>query len=256
MLSLCSLPLWLGASVTILAPTALAMMGPFLVRRRFTLSVLLKNNEIAGFKFATIGVIYAVILAFAIVSVWEKFNEAELRVLEESGAAATLFRLASGGEADAVATRAALQQYFSSVVEDEWPRMARGDESSDATKALDALYVACVRFVADKRPAIGVEAMKELGAITEARRGRLHLATGVVPPALWIMLLCGALVTIGFTYFFGMENLRAQSAMTGALSFIIFLGLFVILSYDHPFTGEVSVDPHPIHRLIENFRDK
>jgi hypothetical protein len=189
--------------------------GPLPRSQRFTLSVLSKNSEIAGFKFATIGVIYAVILAFAIVSVWEKFNEAELRVLEESGAAATRFRLASGGEADAIATRAALQHYLSSVVDDEWLRMARGGESSDATRALEALYVACVRFVADKRPAIDVEAMKELGAITEARRGRLHLATGAVPPALWIMLLCGALVTIGFTYFFGMENLRAQSVMMG-----------------------------------------
>lgn len=61
--------------------------GPLPRSQRFTLSVLSKNSEIAGFKFATIGVIYAVILAFAIVSVWEKFDEAELRVLEESGAA-------------------------------------------------------------------------------------------------------------------------------------------------------------------------
>ncbi len=86
LLFLCSLPLWLGAFFCVLTPTALAMLGPVLVRRRYPLSLLVKNNEIAGFKFATIGVIYAVILAFAIVAVWEKFSDAELRVLQETGA--------------------------------------------------------------------------------------------------------------------------------------------------------------------------
>ncbi len=253
LLFLGSLPLWVGAFFCVLAPTALAMLGPVLVRKRYPLSVLGKNNEIAGFKFATIGVIYAVILAFAIVSVWEKFSEAELRVLQETGASATLFRIAQGDESEPVATRAALQQYLTTVVEDDWPKMAKGSESRDATRALDALYAAALRLVDGRRPAVGVEVMKELGAITEARRGRLHLATGVVPPALWVMLLCGALVTIGFTYFFGMENLRAQTAMTGALSFVVFLGLFIILSYDHPFSGDVSVDSHPIRALLEDF---
>jgi hypothetical protein len=255
LLFLCSLPLWLGAFFTVLAPTALAMLGPVLVRKRYPLSVLVKNNEIAGFKFATIGVIYAVILAFAIVSVWEKFSEAELRVLQEAGASATIFRIARGEEAEAVATRAALRQYLTTVVEDDWPRMAIGAEGRDATKALDALYAAAIRLVDGRRPAVGVEVMKELGAITEARRGRLHLSIGVVPPALWAMLLSGALVTIGFTYYFGMENLRAQTTMTGALSFVVFLGLFIILSYDRPFTGDVSIHPHAIRTLLEDFGD-
>jgi hypothetical protein len=253
LLFLCSLPLWLGAFFCVLTPTALAMLGPVLVRRRYPLSLLVKNNEIAGFKFATIGVIYAVILAFAIVAVWEKFSDAELRVLQETGASATIFRIANGDEPEAVATRAALQHYLSTVVEDDWPKMARGAESRDATRALDAVYAAALRFVDGRRPAIGVEIMKELGAITEARRGRLHLAMGVVPPALWVMLLSGALVTIGFTYFFGMENMRAQTAMIGALSFVVFLGLFIIMSYDHPFTGDVSVESHPIRSLLEDF---
>lgn len=249
-----SLPLWLGAFFIVLAPTSLAMLGPALVRRHFPLSVLVKNNEIAGFKFATIGVIYAVLVGFAIVSVWEKFSEAELLVLREAGASATLHRLSTGAEPEAIATRAALRAYLTSVLEDDWPHMSAGRESREAGRALDALYAVAVRL-ADSRPlAVGVEIMKELGAITEARRGRLHLAMGVVPPALWAMLVCGALITVGFTYFFAMENLRAQMSMVGALALIVFMGLFVIISYDHPFTGDVSVEPHPIRTLIEDFQ--
>jgi len=41
-------------------------------------------------------VLYAVLLAFAVVVVWEKFNQAESEVAKEAGAAATVFRLSQG----------------------------------------------------------------------------------------------------------------------------------------------------------------
>lgn len=256
LLFLCALPLWLGAFFTVLLPTALAMLGPILVRKRYSLSLLVKNNEIAGFKFATVGVIYAVILAFAIVAVWDKFNEAEALVLKEAGAAATLYRVSTGDEPNARALRTALDTYLTAVVEDDWPQMAVEREGRDAAKALERLYAAGMQLGDGKSVGVGVEIMQELGAITEARRGRLHHAMGVVPPALWLMLVFGALLTIGFTYFFGLENLKAQVTMTGGLASIVFLGLFVIVSYDHPFTGEVSVEPHPIKAVFEDFRAK
>jgi hypothetical protein len=250
LLFLTSMPPLLGAVFTVLTPTGVAMLGPLVVRRLCRYSTLAKNNEVAGFKFATIGVIYAVLLGFAIVSVWEKFSEAELIVLREAGASATLYRMSAGDAPEAVATRSALSAYLHSVVDDEWLKMSSTRESHETANALGALYVAAMRL-ADSRPlAVGIEILKELSAITEARRGRLYLSAGVVPSALWAMLICGALVTVGFTYFFAMENLRAQTAMTGALAFIVFLGLFVIVSYDHPFTGAVSIDPLPFKSLI------
>ena len=87
------------------------------------------NNEIAGFKFATVGVIYAVLLAFAVIVVWEKFTEAETAVVQEAGAAATLYRLASGPEPEAVATRAALTNYLRLAIDRDWPQMAAEKES-------------------------------------------------------------------------------------------------------------------------------
>src|SRR6478736_759266 len=54
------------------------------------------QHEVAGFKFATVGVIYAVLLAFAIVIVWERYNQADNEVANEASAAATVFRLTQG----------------------------------------------------------------------------------------------------------------------------------------------------------------
>jgi hypothetical protein len=55
-----------------------------------SLERLSSNNEVAGFKFATVGVLYAVLLAFAVIVVWEKFSAAEDHVALEAAAAATL----------------------------------------------------------------------------------------------------------------------------------------------------------------------
>src|SRR5215210_1517058 len=88
-------PLWLSGALLIGVLTLIAMAGPILVRRCVSLDQLRLNNEVAGFKFATVGVLYAVLLGFAVITVWEKLSEAENAVGQEA-AAATLYRLADG----------------------------------------------------------------------------------------------------------------------------------------------------------------
>jgi hypothetical protein len=52
--------------------------------------------------------------------------------------------------------------------------------------------------------------------LTQARRIRLHLSTGIVPGLLWLVLYSGAVLTVGFTFFFGTKNLPAQVMMTAS----------------------------------------
>jgi hypothetical protein len=68
---LTSQSLWISGAIIVGGGTLLAMLGPALIRRYVALDCLTVNNEIAGFKFATVGVLYAVLLAF-VVMVWEK----------------------------------------------------------------------------------------------------------------------------------------------------------------------------------------
>ena len=126
LLSLCELPLWASTVLLVLLPTAVAMCGPVLVRRQVDLARLTTNNEIAGFKFATVGVIYAVLLAFAVIAVWEKFSEAEEMVTKEAGAAATLYRLAAGSEPEAAGAKAALNNYLKLAIDRDWPADGQG----------------------------------------------------------------------------------------------------------------------------------
>jgi Protein of unknown function (DUF4239) len=254
-LFLSGLPLWIAAILLVVFPTIAAMCGPVLTHRRVGFERLASNNDVAGFKFATVGVIYAVLLAFAVIIVWEKFSDAETAVVQEAGVSATLYRLAAGPEPAAVATRAALGNYLRLAIDREWPLMATGKESREVTQALDALYAAALRLTENgsRQPAIFGEIFKQLDAMTQARRTRLHLATGAVPGVLWLVLVCGAVLTVGFTFFFGTKNLPAQVMMTGILSVLVFMGLLVIVSIDHPFTGPVHVGSEPLKAVVEDF---
>jgi hypothetical protein len=249
---LSSLPFWQLMLVIIVIPTAIAMALQILIRRWIGVAKLVKNNEIAGFKFATVGVIYAVLLAFTVIAVWEKFSEAQNAVAEEAGAIAALHHFAGGGEPDALAVQTAISNYLKSAIEDEWPAMAREGESPATDHALDSLYGAALAL--DRSGSRGtadmVEIFRQVDSVTAARRIRLHLATGLVPSVIWFALFMGAALTVGFTLFFGSENPVAQVSMTGVLSVLVTTGLVVILSIDHPFTGPVYIHPDSLAAML------
>ena len=89
-------PLWLvGLIVMIVAQTyAIGLM--LLTRSIFGVSRLAENNEVAGFKFAVVGVFYAVLLAFVVVAVWEEYRNTEAAVRNEAKAAVDLHHVSFG----------------------------------------------------------------------------------------------------------------------------------------------------------------
>jgi len=89
--------------------------------------------------------------------------------------------------------------------------------------------------------------------VTRARRERLVMAEGTVPEVIWFVLFLGAGLTISFTFFFGTENLTAQSLMTGILAAIILSAVLVVIAMDRPYTGAVEVSKEPIRALLEDF---
>src|ERR1700733_8915396 len=206
-------PLWMAALFVCLITLA-AMLAPVLLRRRVALDWLKTNNEVAGFKFATVGVIYAVLLGFAVITVWDKFTEAETTVSLEAGAAATVFRLANGIDAEASsALRAGITGYLRAAITQDWPAMQLGRGSSEATRALGATYTALLRYQPTdlKGAALMTELLHQLDLVTQARRARVVMSAGIVPGIVWAALFGGALLTIGFTFLFGTKNLYAQA---------------------------------------------
>lgn len=253
---LMNLPIGVLGLILIGIPTLLAVLGPVLVRRFVDLRKLQTNNEVAGFKFATVGVLYAVMLAFVVIVVWEKFNDADNFVSKEAAAAATVYRLSADipGEPGSV-LRARLTDYLNAAIEKDWAAMAEGEGSPAVTVALDRVYEALLSYrgTGNRDAVILAETLRNLDLLAQARRSRLVAADGYVPGVLWATLIVGAIGTLGFTLFFGTRNLRAQAAMTGILSVLLFSGLLIVVSFDHPFSGSVQVHPDALAAVLRDF---
>jgi hypothetical protein len=248
------MPLWRSGFLVVGVGTAFGMLGPALLRRYLGIERLKINNEVAGFKFAVVGVVYAVILGFATVVTWEKFRDAESAVLQEAGAVTALDRLSNGLEqAAAENIQRQLRDYAQAVIDDDWPAMNGGHYSHKVTQTLDGLYSAVIAHEAHaNEQAILSEMFYQLDQVTQARRARLSSADGIIPGVIWGILIGGALVTVLFTFFFGSTSLIAQVMMNGLLSFLVFVALWVIAEINFPFTGPVHVAPEPLQIFLED----
>src|SRR3977135_3668673 len=180
-----------------------------LARTLFGVERLRLNNEVAGFKFAVVGVFYGVLLAFVVVSVWEDFHTPEAAVRNEAKAAVDLHRLAfalpvEGG----VEIRQRLLSYTDHVRKFEWPSMALGRPSDDVARDLDQLSRAIfnVQPQGEKELALYQDALRLLTVITDSRNERLDSSDGSVPPVLWFVLIIGGAITLGYPAFFGSSN--------------------------------------------------
>jgi hypothetical protein len=250
--------LWFSATLVVGLMTVLASLGPTLVRRCVNLEKLTTNNEIAGFKFATVGVLYAVLLAFAVIVVWEKFSAAEATAAQEAAGATTIYRLSAGlGDQPGAAVRDALSKYVNAAITHDWPAMEhrRPKEYRVTRMALDAVYTTLlsVQPSTPREAAILTEILRQLDAITGARLARIIAADGIVPEVIWPVLFGGGVLTIAFTFFFGTKNLMAQTVMTAMLSLLIFSELLIIIAVDYPFTGPIRVEPTPLLRVLADF---
>ena len=63
-----------------------------LVRWRLGVEFIASNHEVAGFKYAVVGVAYAVLLAFVVVGVWEQYEDTDDAAQAEAESFYNLFR--------------------------------------------------------------------------------------------------------------------------------------------------------------------
>jgi len=211
------------------------------------------NNEVAGFKFAVIGVFYAVMLAFVVIAVWEDFRKTEAAVRDEAKAVVDLHRISFALPVEGGAEiRKHLLDYANDVREYEWPTMAIGEPSDVVGKDLDQLS----RAVFDVKPqswqelALYQDSLRLLAVMTDNRNERLDSSDGSMPGILWFVLIVGGLITLGYPAFFGSTNLGAQILMTAALAQLVALGILLGLAFDYPFTGEVHISAFPFDQAL------
>ena len=225
-----------------------SVLGLFLVRRHLSVEWLKRQHEVASFFFLMIGTLYAVLIAFAIFVVWNEFQEAGTNLEREANEVGNLSRMAMGMPQPLHRDiQSALVDYLNSVVDDEFPAMANGNDSPRTWQAVQKLWDIYNGIEPDspRMQAYYSESLKQLNELSNSRRFRLFTSRGTVPDSLWDLLVGGGIMLIIFTYLFGHESIWSQAAMTAALAAVLAFSLFLIDSFDSPYSGVVRVTPDP-----------
>jgi hypothetical protein len=216
-----------------------------LVQRRLRSEILRRHNDVAGYLFSAVGVLYAVVLGFVVVVVWQKYDASVANVESEVDAVGNLYHnVDSYPESLRTPIRTNLREYADIVARIEWPAMNRDASVPPAGSAkLEQIAYAVDTFgprnfkeFAAQQAAIATEER-----LFDARRSRLIEAVPAVPSVLWFALVAGALAMVAFCFIFGVENRPAQLMMTAILVGLIGILFIVILEFSTPFSGSVRI---------------
>lgn len=239
--------LWIVAIITTVVAVLYSVGLMLMTRYRYGAERLKLNNEVAGFKFAVIGVLYAVMLAFVVIAVWEDYSATEGAVRDEAKAAVDIFHAVGTIPLRGEEVKKSVVAYVRAVENKAWAAMAIGGRSSEVAKALSELNTAVLMLDprGGKEDVIFKHSLDLLTSLADARNERLDSANGSVPGILWFVLIVGGLITLGYPAFFAASNIGAQVLMTASLAVLVALLLLLALAFDFPFTGNPHISKEP-----------
>ena len=102
-------------------------------------------------------------------------------------------------------------------------------------------------------PAQYEESLRQLDTVTTDRRERLLTSREGLPGIIWVALVGGSILTVGFSLLFGVERAHFQAAIVGALAIEVSLLLFVVFMLDHPFQGDIHLRPDGLELFLQQF---
>jgi hypothetical protein len=244
-----------GVLIVILA-ILLAVGGLALVEYLVPWQVRQRHNDVAGFIYAVLGVVYAVLLGFVTIAVWEDFEEARSTSDSEANELAELFWLAHElPEPEGERLEELARSYAKVVIDDEWSLMAKGKASPRAWALTDEMRSSIYDLDpnTDTEQVLYDRGLMLVHDLVDQRRLRLLEAEGGIPRVLWGVLVVGGIIVVGFTYLFGLENTRSHRLIIAALAAMIALVTSTIYALDHPFTGFTRVEPRAFELVLERF---
>jgi hypothetical protein len=247
------LPAALVATVTVVVTVGLAVLGLVVTRRVIPQRRLESVRDVGRTVFSLAGVLYAVLVGFVVVVVWQQFNDARARTEAEAAAIADLVHTCDGLPA---ANQPAIQQsvfaYINDVVNDEYPRMRRGEPIEQQSKHLTAIW----HDVLAVKPANQIEysfynqAITRLNELDNARTARIVATEYRIPGELWILLLGGGAIMLLFTYLFATPDVVLHGVLIALCGALMAFVLYLIFALEHPFIGTIAVPDTPYRNVL------
>ncbi len=246
----------------VLGPAVFAVVGVMVSRKILHGKVVEGHNDVCVPIFLNAGVLFAVLLGFMVVAVWESYDAAKATAATEAAALVPLYRSTYAlPEEPGGKVRELARQYVEAVIKDEWPKQAAtGQASASAKRAVGGFFKAFGDGTINAQikhdyPFICTELMNSINEVTNDRNKRNIQANESVPSVMWFAILGGAAIVIAMSFIIYMERAVPHMIMSACMASLIGLLLFSCVVLSHPFKGPIAVSPESFEKTMAVFND-
>ncbi len=207
------------------------------------------DTTMVGLSYALCGGLYAVMLAFVAVGVFETMDKTSAVASSEANSLGSIEFDSAGLPPDlGIRVRADVDRYIDIVTQKEWPsqrayRMEEANfEEGWAQVRRISLDLAAFEPATPGQATVKAEVEHLVNDLFASRRSRLLAASAHLPNAVWQMLVFGLGLLAIYVFLFGPHNYKIHMAVTALTMLSIGLTFTLIIALDYPFRGDVSVD--------------
>ena len=224
----------------------LALAGFLVARRLVSFDLREAQNSNTAVMFGALYVMYGLIVGFSAYFVSYQYDTAQKTAQGEAASVEEIHRLAEGfPEAKRGEVQDLAESYARLVVAEGWPEMREGRTSARAGATADELRRSVLAFESrtETEGALYSQILTLVAELDEGRALRLLEVKEGIPSILWVVLLVGGVVTVGFTYLLGVQTEGLHIVMILAYTLVLALILYAIRALDYPFDGLAQVGP-------------
>jgi Protein of unknown function (DUF4239) len=210
---------------------------------------------IAGSLMGALGALFAFLTAFAITTEWGQHREAENTIGMEADACLRLAWISGSPGCDGFAIRRDLAAYVRSVLDEEWPALARSGDGCEVTHDRMSALQYRVRHIAaepDVPASVSADLTTAADAIAVTRSNRLNAAARDLPTPLFLLAFLSGVALALNAVVLALHVDRSYALAIAGIAAVIPLDLALLLAIAVPFGGDLQVDAHPLARVLAN----
>lgn len=210
----------------------------------------------AGHAGAMLSALFLLVFAIAIIVPWTTADAARQNTQVESRAVVDAYWTAAGLPADMVGpVRTGLREYVTFVVEDEWPRMARGNLDPMGGVRLDELRSRITELTSDDEDVREARAgmLDHLADITAARAQRAADAAAAPPSGLLTLTILTGLSVVLFPFLAGARPRGITLLPLVAMAAMLGFGTYLTWDITQAFDGPLAVGPDAFTAALHEF---
>ncbi|MCL2660112.1 MAG: DUF4239 domain-containing protein [Acidobacteriaceae bacterium] len=252
-----TLPLWLSGLLTVLVFCAFGIAG-LVATRRWAPTLhhaTLSYNDIVGYYFGSITVLYGITLGLLMVGDWSTMTATQQKVDDEASTLAAFYLdVSQYPEPARGRLQDDLRSYVHEVIYVAWPEQQKGiiPRGNVAFVARLESDLATFEPASDEQKILHAETFDRFNELVQRRRSRLLGVTAGLSGALWALVYVGAVINIAVTWCFHLNNRRMHLWMTAMFASLLGLMIFLLSAMDHPYLGKISVSLKPFQLIYDD----